>query len=109
MASARKRWDAAAADVRCVGFQDNTLAMHRILVLLIILVATQADAAPQKDHDLERCIYLNSKIEHYTRLRRGGGAAGRMERWRQSRARYEEEFRDRRCHRFGRKLRSKKR
>lgn len=57
------------------------------------------------DKKLERCVYLNSKIERYTRLRRSGADAMRMESWRQSRERYATEFRDRRCHRYGRKLR----
>lgn len=60
--------------------------------------------ASETDEKLKRCRYLHRRIEHYTRLRRGGGDGAQMERWRRSRQRYEEEYRRKRCYRFGRKL-----
>lgn len=57
---------------------------------------------------LEHCIGLRNKIEKYTRLRRGGGNAQQMERWRSARRRHEDEFTDLRCRRFGRQLRSER-
>jgi len=56
------------------------------------------------DEKLERCRYLHRRIENFTRLRRAGGSGAQMERWRRSRQRYEEEYRRKRCFRFGRKL-----
>ncbi|HKK22469.1 MAG TPA: hypothetical protein VJ947_02195 [Pseudohaliea sp.] len=61
--------------------------------------------ALEADADLETCQRWHERIEHYTRLRRAGGSSLQMERWRQARKRYEEQFRDARCHRWGRKLR----
>jgi hypothetical protein len=55
--------------------------------------------------DLDTCKRWHERIEHYTRLRRGGGSAVQMERWRRARDGYEEKFRAARCHRWGRQLR----
>lgn len=60
--------------------------------------------AAASDSKLERCRYLHRRIEHFTRLRRSGGSSAQMERWRRSRQRFEEEYRRKRCYRFGRKL-----
>jgi hypothetical protein len=63
------------------------------------------EAGRDPDASLERCRYLHERIEHYTRLRRGGGNAAQMERWRTARQKYEREYRTRRCHRYGSRLR----
>lgn len=60
--------------------------------------------ATASDEQLQRCRYLHRRIEHFTRLRRSGGSGAQMERWRRSRQRFEEEYRRKRCFRFGRKL-----
>ena len=60
--------------------------------------------AAASDEKLQRCRYLHRRIEHFTRLRRSGGSGAQMERWRRSRQRFEEEYRRKRCFRFGRKL-----
>jgi hypothetical protein len=75
-----------------------------LLLLLSLLLAFDLQAAPPPDKTLERCRYLSAKIEHYTRLRRAGGNANRMESWRKSRARYEAEFRDLRCYKYRARL-----
>jgi len=62
-------------------------------------VALEAEA------DLATCKRWHQRIEHYTRLRRGGGSAVQMERWRRARDEYEEKFLAARCHRWGRPLR----
>lgn len=79
---------------------------------LTLAAASVADAARSQtekfariDKKLERCVYLSKKLERYTRLRRAGGSAVRMESWRRTRERYASEFRELRCHRFGRALR----
>jgi hypothetical protein len=72
--------------------------------LLALLLAFDLQAAPPPDKTLERCRYLSAKIEHYTRLRRAGGSANRMESWRRSRARYEAEYRELRCYKYPARL-----
>lgn len=64
-----------------------------------------AAARTASDETLERCRYLHGRIEFYTDRRRSGGSGAQMERWRKSRQRFEREFREQRCHRFGRRLR----
>ncbi|WOJ98094.1 hypothetical protein R0137_05835 [Congregibacter brevis] len=58
---------------------------------------------------LQRCVYIDDKIEHYTRLRRKGGSNAQMASWRKSRSRYEDEFRSARCRQFSHFLRRKNR
>jgi hypothetical protein len=64
--------------------------------------------ATASNSKLERCRYLHHRIEHFTRLRRSGGSGAQMERWRRSRQRLEEEYRRKRCYRFGRKLKERR-
>jgi len=81
--------------------------MRRNLLVIFILTAQIATAAPARDDLLQRCITLNKTIERYTKLRRGGGSAAQMERWRASRQRARDEFQALRCHKLGRQLRAK--
>lgn len=60
---------------------------------------------PKAKAALARCVYLKKKIHRYTQLRRSGGSAARMESWRTSRRRYADEYREKRCDRYGRQLR----
>ena len=69
---------------------------------LLMLLVSLAPGAFAQDERLERCQYLHSRIDHYTKLRRGGGSAQTMENWRKV---YEEEFRELRCYKYGKKLR----
>jgi hypothetical protein len=62
------------------------------------------EAEAGRDDALKRCRYLHQQIEKYTDRRRAGGSGAQMERWRKSRQRYESEYRQRRCHRFGSRL-----
>lgn len=74
-------------------------------VLLLGIVHTGGAAARTSEHEtLQRCRYLQGRIEFYTDRRRLGGKGAQMERWRKSRRRFEREFRERRCHRYGRRL-----
>ncbi|MEE4279451.1 MAG: hypothetical protein V2I82_13365 [Halieaceae bacterium] len=61
-------------------------------------------ATSKRDDALERCRYLHQRIEQFTDRRRAGGNAAQMERWRKARERYEVEYRERRCYRFGSRL-----
>ena len=79
-----------------------------LAVALALAVAGLSPApirALEAKADLETCQRWHQRIAHYTRLRRAGGSSMQMERWRQARKRYEEKFRDARCHRWGRRLR----
>ena len=74
-----------------------------------LLVASLAafPAGPKafaSDGELERCRFLHDRIERYTALRRAGGPGAQMERWRKAREKHAREYRQRRCHRFGRRL-----
>lgn len=80
-------------------------ALVAFLLVCAAPAASGAEGGPRADPKLERCRFLHARVEHYTRLRRGGGSSVRMERWRQARKRYEKEFRDLRCYRYGRRLR----
>lgn len=75
------------------------------LVLAFTLSESSNGFAADPKQDFARCVYLEKKINRYTRLRRAGGTAARMEGWRSARRRYADEYRERRCHRFGRRLR----
>lgn len=66
--------------------------------VMLFLLIEKPHAAKPGDELLSRCVYLQQRIDRYTRLRRGGGTAARMEVWRQSRQRYQNEYRERRCH-----------
>ncbi len=82
----------------------------RIPILTALALAAAAlsaanTAALQALADLDSCKRWHERIEHYTRLRRGGGSAVQMERWRRARDGYEEKFLAARCHRWGRQLR----
>lgn len=83
--------------------------MLRILLFASMLLAAQVPLASPSNKALERCFYLQEKIEHYTQLRRRGGSHSQMASWRSSRSRYEEEFGALRCSKFSRQLRRKKR
>ena len=62
-------------------------------------------AAPGEDDALKRCRVLHQQIDRYTRLRRAGGVSAQMERWRQARQIREQEYRRKRCARYGRRVR----
>lgn len=66
-----------------------------------------ASTAAERDKTLLRCQSLAKKIERYTRLRRGGGNAAQMERWRDTRRDAQSKFQKLRCHKYGRRLRGR--
>ncbi|WOJ95191.1 hypothetical protein R0135_08455 [Congregibacter variabilis] len=83
--------------------------MFRVFLILVLLGMPPVSAASKNSKTLERCFYLQEKIERYTHLRRGGGSHTQMASWRKSRSRYEDEFRALRCSKFSHQLRRKKR
>jgi hypothetical protein len=90
------------SDVPGTTFTNDDAGMP--VFLLSLLLALDATAARPPDKTLERCRFLTGKIEHYTQLRRGGGTASRMESWRRTRARYEEEYKQLRCYKYRARL-----
>jgi hypothetical protein len=70
--------------------------------------AAAAAVRAERDKTLHRCQSLDKKIERYTRLRRAGGNAAQMERWRDTRRQAQTEFQKLRCHKYGRRLRDRK-
>lgn len=73
--------------------------------LLAGLPGEASGAGSRSDEVLQRCRVLHGQIDRYTRMRRAGGNSLQMERWRKARQKYEVEYRERRCYRFGRRLR----
>ena len=62
-------------------------------------------AATSQTATLENCQYWQERINYYTKLRRSGGTAIQMERWKQRRSDFENLYRTNRCHKFGKDLR----
>lgn len=54
-----------------------------------------------QDIPLERCKYLQEKADDYTRLRKRGGSASKMEAWKRARRKYEDQFREAGCYKYG--------
>jgi hypothetical protein len=75
---------------------------------LFIAYSLAGPAGAQKA-DLETCRKIQAQIDHYTDLRRRGGRASEMERWKQKRSEYEEQFREYACHKHGPGLYTKRR
>jgi len=72
---------------------------------LLFLVAFFASMANSQDISLDRCKYLQERIEYYTQLRKQGGSASQMESWKKSRRKYEDEFREGDCYKYAISLR----
>jgi hypothetical protein len=93
-------------DDRTRGLQmDFRLPTLTALALAVTGLTPAQSHALEAMADLDSCKRWHERIEHYTRLRRGGGSAVQMERWRRARDGYEEKFLAARCHRWGRQLR----
>ncbi len=87
------------------GLSSALPMLPALLCLSGLAQEVHALARADPDEALQRCRYLHKRIEYYTDRRRIGGNGVQMERWRKSRQRVEREYRERRCHRFGRRLR----
>ncbi len=59
----------------------------------------------EREATLETCQKIRDRIEHYTNLRRAGGTASRMDRWKRLRREQEDAFERRDCRRYGSELR----
>ena len=91
-------------DVEARARSSALLTIPALLCLSGLVQEVHAMARADPDDALQRCRYLHERIEYYTDRRRIGGNGVQMERWRKSRQRFEQEYRERRCHRFGPRL-----
>ncbi len=57
-----------------------------------------------QDLPLNTCQQIKDRIEHYGDLRKNGGSDLQMERWKISRTRARNEFRDNKCSKWKKKL-----
>lgn len=80
--------------------------MKLLLAAGVGLAFTAIAAAPAKaqTESVQQCQALKDRIEHYTRLRRGGGSASQMEGWKMQRRKNESKFRRAQCARYGNKI-----
>jgi len=69
-----------------------------------LLLVTFVTSAWSQSGSLQECQVLKDRIDRYTDLRRGGGTASKMDAWKRSRTRAEEEFRELDCHWYGSRL-----
>lgn len=79
--------------------------MKLIALCILTLAAVFSPIATSQNLPLERCKYLQERIDYYTKLRKRGGAASQMESWKQTRRKYENEFRDGDCYKYATSLR----
>lgn len=76
----------------------------KMLLLICSLIPTTSLAAPGS---LKQCQGYVKKIEYYTALRRQGGAAKSMEKWKQKRRDYKQRYTRKHCKDWGSALRRK--
>lgn len=74
--------------------------MKKTALYLIAMAVTYTPMAGSQDIPLERCQYLQEKIDYYSKLRKKGGSASQMEAYRKARGKYAEEFREGDCHKY---------
>jgi hypothetical protein len=55
-------------------------------VLTLALALGISSSGMAQDLSLEKCRQVKDQIEHYTQLRRAGGSASKMDRWKRLRA-----------------------
>ena len=68
---------------------------HAFTVLLLALLGTSALAA--KPATLEQCQAIKDRMERYTVLRRKGGSAGQMQKWKEQQRAGDDQFRRMEC------------
>ncbi|MEW7976179.1 MAG: hypothetical protein AB2814_01605 [Candidatus Sedimenticola endophacoides] len=93
---------AAGADSPTI--KDDVMRAQLLLSALLLCSACPPPATA-KQGTLEQCQKVQDKIDHYTRLRRAGGSAKKMERLKQRRDAYRERFSERDCRRWRKQLR----
>ena len=77
---------------------------RQLLIFSLLLFTFCLPVANAKQGTLKQCQKVHDKIEHYTRLRRAGGSAKKMERLKQRRQEYQERFSDYNCRRWRNRL-----
>jgi hypothetical protein len=70
----------------------------------LAFTAIAAVPAQAQTESVQQCQALKDRIDHYNRLRRGGGSASQMEGWKMQRRKNETKFRRAECGRYGKKI-----
>jgi hypothetical protein len=83
-----------------VNTQKRTIRALAIGVLCSLL----SQAIQAEECSLQSCKWLKQEIERYDQLRKRGGSAQEMERWRQSRDDLKRDFKDGKCKRWSDQL-----
>lgn len=85
--------------------------MERRILPIILLTAFLFSTSPRvllaTDGTLMQCQSYTKKIDYYTALRRNGGSAKTMEKWKQKRNNYKNRYSDKNCKQWGSKLKNK--
>ena len=80
------------------------MSQHTQMLLLLVCLSSATTAFANKP-DLDQCLALRDNIKKYTELRRQGGSAEDMEKWKRERSAHEQTFRDLRCRKLGKAVR----
>jgi hypothetical protein len=66
-------------------------------ILFVGFLALSAPATSATQGSLQYCQKINDKARYYSSLRKAGGSAKRMEKWKQQRKKYKAKFSARKC------------
>jgi len=66
-------------------------------ILFIGFLALSAPATSTTQGSLQYCQKVNDKIRYYSSLRKAGGSAKTMEKWKHQRNKYKQKFSKRNC------------
>lgn len=90
------------------GYMDlvtvNIQRMTMMAVAVGMLCSFLSQSIQAEERSLQSCKWLQQEIEKYDQLRKRGGSAQEMERWRQSRDDLKRDFKDGDCKRWGDQL-----
>ena len=73
-------------------------------VIFIVIFAFTPNLTFAADGTLKQCKGYHKRIDYYTALRRNGGSANSMEKWKQKRNNYKDRYREKNCRKWGSKL-----
>ena len=83
--------------------QLKSMNQQKIIKSILILLFSPLILHAQ-DLPLNTCQQIKDRIEHYGDLRKKGGSDLQMERWKISRTRARNDFRDNKCSKWKKKL-----
>ncbi|EAQ97857.1 hypothetical protein [Congregibacter litoralis] len=80
------------------------LRISSLLLFLALAFSPAVKVLSQSQSAIEECKALKERIEDYDDLRKEGGSASQMDRWRRARNELEAEFHDKNCHKISTRL-----